>query len=637
MNRPPQSPALVGTAPDPLPFDQIGRYRLVRPLGKGGMGIVYEAIHIDLQQTVALKLIRSGGRHDLDQVERFRREIQAVGAILHPNVVRATDAGELDGTWYLVMELLEGLTLADLIKQRGPLPISDACELIRQAALGLGAVAAKGRVHRDIKPQNLMLARDPQYGDANVVNLKILDLGLALLKDQESGDEDGITARYILGTFDYLSPEQGRRSHEVDIRADIYSLGCTFYNLLTGEPPYPSPRFKTHSEKLDAHELKPLPPLPDSVPEELQAIVKKMTAKQPTLRFQTPKEVAAALTPYARDHHIARFLTIKEGSSATRVKTTPERAGTTDHPDTPTQARSTVAMVLPRKRRRLFVGIAAVTMIAFLGIWTAWAFVPWREPVTDRRGDRKDGPENADPKDGKLKGDDTKVIPPPADAFTEIMDFDPGNARDFTKSAPGVAHELLDRAPVKLLWPKLDKTASACFNPFQKSVTVSCQNISMILFGHVTAPNYKFTVKLHQVTPINDVGVFIGYLPAANEISGSTPRFQSITIENDTVGIARKFKAVRWTPCIEYKPNKEPAYRATIAHLWEMIEPPKREQTIELIVSSNILTQVKFNNQLISRLTTRNAASAATHGGFGILQRSANCTYREATIEIYAK
>jgi serine/threonine protein kinase len=172
-----------------VPFEQLGRYRLLRHIGEGGMGSVWEAVHIDLEQHVALKLIRAD-RQKPAQVERFRREMKAIGSIIHPNVVRATDAGEEQGQLFLVMELLDGATFHHLVARHGPLRTEEACELIRQAALGLSAVAAKGRVHRDIKPRNLLLTHDLHQPEGII---KILDLGLALLKDDESS-ESGLTS-----------------------------------------------------------------------------------------------------------------------------------------------------------------------------------------------------------------------------------------------------------------------------------------------------------------------------------------------------------------------------------------------------------------------------------------------------------
>ena len=166
--------------------------------------------------------------------------MEAIGRVNHPNIVQAHDAREIDGERFLVMEYVDGLDLDDLVRRCGPLPIPDACELIRQAAVGLQYANERGLIHRDIKPSNLMLNREHQ--------VKILDLGLALLKADQLAGGDAAAAKevgkeltasqQIMGTASYMSPEQANDSHQVDTRADIYSLGCTLYKLLTGRPPF---------------------------------------------------------------------------------------------------------------------------------------------------------------------------------------------------------------------------------------------------------------------------------------------------------------------------------------------------------------------------------------------------------------
>jgi serine/threonine protein kinase len=197
----------------------VREYKLLAELGKGGMGTVYRALHTKLDREVALKILPAERTKDPEAVDRFQREMKAVGKLEHPHIVRATDAGEQDGTHFLVMEYVEGLDLSELVQVIGPLPVADACEVIRQAAVGLQAAHEHGMVHRDIKPSNLMLAANGR--------VKILDLGLALLDpqrgdvDDEGGGRDLTSDGQIMGTFDYMAPEQAGDSHGVDIRADI--------------------------------------------------------------------------------------------------------------------------------------------------------------------------------------------------------------------------------------------------------------------------------------------------------------------------------------------------------------------------------------------------------------------------------
>jgi hypothetical protein len=278
-------------APVPPTLARHERYRVVGLLGQGGMGAVYEAEHLVMQRTVALKVISSAYTARAGAVERFRREARAAARLSHPNIVAAFDAEHVGDTHFLVMEYVEGTNLSRVVKERGPLPVREACDYIRQAALGLQHAHERGMVHRDVKPGNLMLTPDG--------TVKVVDFGLAALT-AERGPGGLTDENAVMGTPDYLAPEQAEDAHGADIRADVYSLGCTLYFLLTGRIPYPAP---TVVKKILAHREQALPPLrqtrPD-VPPELAGVVARMLAKKPQDRYQTPAEVAAALTPFTQ-------------------------------------------------------------------------------------------------------------------------------------------------------------------------------------------------------------------------------------------------------------------------------------------------------------------------------------------------
>jgi serine/threonine protein kinase len=266
------------------------RYRVVRPLGRGGMGVVYEAEHRVMRRPVALKVINRRYTADAAAAERFRREVRAAARLHHPNIVTAFDAENVGDTHFLVMEYVEGKSLARVVKDRGPLPVQEACDYVRQAALGLQHAHERGMVHRDVKPDNLMLTPDG--------TVKVLDFGLAALTAER---EVGVLteASAVMGTPDYMAPEQAEDAHSADIRADVYSLGCTLYFLLTGSVPYPAQKIL---QKILAHRQQPLPSIRQKrpeVPPELGAVVARMLAKKPEDRYQTPAEVAAVLTPFA--------------------------------------------------------------------------------------------------------------------------------------------------------------------------------------------------------------------------------------------------------------------------------------------------------------------------------------------------
>ena len=270
----------------------FGSYVLQERLGEGGMGKVYKARNWKLCRTVALKVVRKDRLSDADAVRRFQREIRAAAQLSHPNIVHAFDAGESGDRHFYVMEYVDGIDLARLVRRDGPLPIEEARDCIRQAALGLQHAYECGLVHRDIKPHNLLRT----HGANGRTIVKILDMGLARLDRGEGHDSDAMTREgVVMGTLDYLAPEQARNAHLADTRADLYSLGCTLYFLRTGQPPFSG---GTPTEKLIKHQMDSPPPverLRGDVPAWLSAVVERLLAKKPEHRFQTPAEAAEAL------------------------------------------------------------------------------------------------------------------------------------------------------------------------------------------------------------------------------------------------------------------------------------------------------------------------------------------------------
>ncbi len=267
---------------------KVGRYVLLDLIGQGGMGRVYLAKDTRLTRTVALKILSADRMKNPRAIARFQREAKLGAQLQHENLVRIYDFGESDGRHYLVMEFIEGRTLGALISQQGPIPPSIAAGLGRQIALGLEHAHKKGLVHRDVNPYNIMVTYD---GTA-----KLADLGLALdLADADRFTRDGAT----VGTFDYVSPEQARHSHSVDIRSDIYSLGCTLYHTIASEVPFPS---SSLPEKLFAHmsvEPTPLDQVIPDIPEGLAEGIGRMMRKNPDERYSTPLQVAQMLEPFA--------------------------------------------------------------------------------------------------------------------------------------------------------------------------------------------------------------------------------------------------------------------------------------------------------------------------------------------------
>ena len=265
----------------------MGDYVLVAELGAGGMGKVYKARHRRMERIVALKVMSAAAMQDEAAVKRFQREVKAAARLEHINIVTAYDSGEIGKVKYLVMQFVDGGDLSQLVKRQGPLEVEQAVDYVLQAARGLAFAHRKGVVHRDIKPANLLLD-----GDGVV---KILDMGLARI---EGGD--GLTAtEQVMGTVDYMSPEQAANTKTADGRSDIYSLGCTLWFLLTAKKVYDG---DTMISRLMSHRTDPLPSLVktrDDVPWSLEQAFHKMIAKSPEERFQTMDEVVAALEPFS--------------------------------------------------------------------------------------------------------------------------------------------------------------------------------------------------------------------------------------------------------------------------------------------------------------------------------------------------
>jgi len=291
----------------------LGSYILLERLGEGGMGQVFKARHRKLGRVVALKLIRRERLSNPSLVVRFHREIQAAAQLTHPNIVLAFDADAVDGVHFYTMEYVEGTTLSRLVRNNGPMLVSQACEYVRQVALGLQHAHERGLVHRDINPSNVMetwtslpassvtgaeAQSRAEWGSQRPL-IKILDMGLArwLAADEGLEMKGSITKiGVIMGTPDFIAPEQAMNAHRADIRADLYSLGCTFYYLLAGQVPYPR---GTKLEKVLRHQTEdptPLEQLRPDVTAPVLAIVKRLMAKRPEDRFQTPAALAEALT-----------------------------------------------------------------------------------------------------------------------------------------------------------------------------------------------------------------------------------------------------------------------------------------------------------------------------------------------------
>ena len=289
----------------PLRFPAtFGRYELGELAGRGGMGVVYRAFDGSHNREVIVKFLTERSLNHPKMLRRFEVEMRLAGHLNHANIVRAIDSGQIDGRQFLVFEYHEGKDLAAVLKHQGSLRIEDACEIVRQAASGLQHIHENGLVHRDLKPANLFLTVTGE--------IKILDLGLALLRETSETDGVGLTSPgKLMGTIDYMSPEQAEDTHRVDIRADIYSLGATLYALLCGNAPLrgkPDSSLMERLLSLSTGEFTPLSSLRPDIPEEVTQIVHRMLARNPVNRYQKPADVVTALAQWCLNAELPRLI-----------------------------------------------------------------------------------------------------------------------------------------------------------------------------------------------------------------------------------------------------------------------------------------------------------------------------------------
>jgi serine/threonine protein kinase len=371
----------------------LGKYRLLERVGRGGMGTVYKARHEVMGRVVALKVMARNLVTDADAVARFQREVRVAASLSHPHIVTAYDADCAGDVHFLVMEFVDGRDLHWWIKQGAPLPVAWSCECIRQAALGLEYARSRGLVHRDIKPSNLLVS---QPNDQAPPLVKILDMGLARLASEKQ-DSGGLTqSGQIMGTPDYMAPEQAENVHAADTRADIFSLGCTLFQMLTGQLPFSG---ATLVAKLLARTQRDAPSLQTmrpEVPAGLAAVVARMLARRPEDRYQTPAEVAEALAPLAQPEAaegpgssvLAVPQEVRGSAGASDVRAVPEEdaelnqflhilsrgdthreaATVREHPDGPGSKPPSSSRRKPRVRLEVVVSGGAVLALIVLGV-----------------------------------------------------------------------------------------------------------------------------------------------------------------------------------------------------------------------------------------------------------------------------
>jgi serine/threonine protein kinase len=509
----PGQPDALTNAYGLTPLRTIGQYQLFKSIGRGGGGEVFEARHTLLHRRVAIKLLSR--QHSGSEVARHRffREMESIGQLDDPNIVHAYDAGEVDGILYLAMELVDGENVESLARRIGPLPVSMACEIIRQAAMGLHHIHKSGLVHRDLKPSNLLIAE---------TQVKIADLGLALLVS-ESLDSSRLTGHLtVLGTADYMAPEQAEKSHSVDIRADIYSLGCTLFRLLAGRPPYADAETSTPVKKMWAHASRPIPDIRDvrlDIPDGLANLIRTLMAKDRVDRLSEPSELANALLCYCAplEFSTAQCLTsqlsngaLRSGSSG-KTKTEPMKADSTMA--LPSGVQSQCA---PRRRHPWGIAIGCVTCVVIALSWwklhgTTDAGRPPAPDLTqtdEPKSSQSPAPSDPSAPTGPSESD-AAIVPKPKPPAVEVPDaVDLGlTARHWTN--------VFGKLPIEHEWPGRRGTASWRFDDAFDALAVhSDRSVRFIKLGDL-AENDDVSLKVDIVSQARDgaCGIFVGYQP----------------------------------------------------------------------------------------------------------------------------
>jgi serine/threonine protein kinase len=584
-------------------------YQVVGIIGQGGMGTVFKGRHLNLKRDVAIKTLRIDKIATVELVNRFRKEMELIGQMDHPNVVRASDAGERNGVFFLVMEFLQGTDLSTLVARKGSLDLPQACELARQAALGLDYIH-RTLVHRDIKPSNLLLT------NAGVV--KILDLGLACSSLGGGGDHENTPDGCAIGTFSYMAPEQADRAQPIDGRADVYSLGCTLFKLLTGKAPFSGPAYDSVAMQLYAHRHVPLSEVElfPLIPEPLRPLLLRMTAKNPADRCATAREAARELAGFAAGSRPVALLDAAiDGAVLPLPHPMPEELSRLTHAkphSTSQMATVTSTATSPRRPRwPLVVGVAAL-LVALGG--AGWHFsASLRNPRLD---------------DGKMQ-----AVPP-----------------RIARNADGV--RLLDEAPADTFFPLLDEPilplgrlvqspALWRCDPAREVIDITGPGFLLFPLGNTTRTRFTLEAGVTQSPWTGNVGLFWGYHENAAVKAAKTPNqrfawFQMISIGLRAASLDKppQHYASRANAELWYDARGEIKVhtRYMAGHDLPLVEPGQVMLSLEM--HHDHLSRAMFGAVELSRLFSMETNNLFEHdayaGTVGVVSYSSSVTFSKA-------
>lgn len=484
MNLQPASVAVVADLSGSVHLpSQFGQFEIVRELGRGGMGVVYEAIHELLKKRVAVKVISTASDTNDSVVERFLVEMEAIGQLNSPNIVAAYDAGQVQGVYYLVMEYVDGPNLSAICKAEGKLSVPNALEAVRQTALGLEHAHQAGLVHRDIKPSNLMLNSE------GIV--KVADLGLAKVVSQNTVSSELTAAGGIVGTLNYIAPEQ-IEGEKVDARTDLYSLGCTLYHLIAGRPPFHGEKYGSAIRKMRAHTSDdPIPPshLVESCGEDIDEIIARLMSKDPTLRWPSAAALAAALKPLTTGADL-KVLVSDHVEEVTASIAHEQFEQSTSRHTSPTVAAQPAPQGL-RASWKIWAAIALFAAVLFAGaLWGGRQMLlqPQVKPDTD-----------TSEVDSVEPGENEKLVPPAATAI------------DYSTYPAGEWIDLLQHEPVQLVSEATADADAAAVLLQQGKLVLNGADQSLYSLGMINAPSYVLKFDIYQKRWYGGFGVFLGY------------------------------------------------------------------------------------------------------------------------------
>lgn len=590
--------------PQPAVPNRIGQYELIEPVGAGGMGVVWKGLHVHLGQTVAIKFLAPNALADPQALSRFYGEMKAVGRVSHPHIVRALDAGQYDGHHILVMEFVDGICVRRLLNKKNPIPIAVACEIVRQAALGLSAIHAAGMIHRDIKPSNLFLCSDGM--------VKVLDLGLARPAIDRSEGELTLTGN-VLGTVDYMPPEQAQNSRSVDARADLYSLGCTLYALLAGAPPFDGPSQSLES-RLRAHRESTPRDLRDvrtDVPNEVSDLVIKLLAKRREDRVQTADELIENLSTFTANTDLRSW---KQEFEKTLEPAQPShtslssRAFASASVDTSIPSASTrlqtgsvgppdPASVKPKPQSRWvlrFIYLAIAVTLVPLAVWSVFLISREKIPST------------------------------PPDSFHRA------GLRVFTEESAQKWCPLLDRPPVEVFWPSSNALASHTWDPDQQQLRVTNDRFGLLGFGITDSLDFSLQIGIHQNRWEGGTGVYLGlrgWSPETPDVSWTGLWFQISQFQRSK---ATFYRIDLMSIELKIDPSgRRELLTNTLAS--EKIEKPAGEATFEIVTNAGKVTRIRFDGKLLNdlkRAVDKQPNPIDWTGAFGVLVQSADSTFR---------